>query len=213
MPKGRLICPACERRLSVVEPPVCMKCGKEILSGEAEYCPDCSRYRRSFSYGVSLLNYTEEAAGSMAAVKYRNKREYLDYFAEKAASQCGERLLGMQADFIVPVPIHSARRRKRGFNQAEILAQKLGEKLGIPVHSGLLRRVRNTEPQKELGPSERLRNLEKAFEADDGCRGLNLILADDIYTTGSTVEACARALKRAGAKNIFFFTVCIGQGR
>lgn len=213
MPRGMLICPPCERRLSFVKPPLCMKCGKEIVSGETEYCPDCTRHRRSFSYGVSLLNYTEEAAGSMAAVKYKNKREYLDYFAGAAAERCGREILRMGADCIVPVPIHSSRRKMRGFNQAELLAEKLGDKLGIPVCPEFLRRIKNTEPQKELGPLERLHNLEKAFEADAGCRGMNILLADDIYTTGSTIEACSRALKKAGAKNVYFFTVCIGQGR
>lgn len=79
LPKGRLICPGCVKKLSFVTPPVCMKCGKEIDSGLLEYCPDCARRPKSFEYGMALLNYNKTAAASMAAVKYRNKREYLDF--------------------------------------------------------------------------------------------------------------------------------------
>ena len=86
-PKGRLICPSCLLRLSPVKSPVCQKCGKEVWSEEIEYCPDCVKHRRSFARGMALFNYTEEAARSMAAVKYKNKREYLDFYAEAAAEK------------------------------------------------------------------------------------------------------------------------------
>ena len=76
MPKGSLICPPCVPRLSFVKGPVCQRCGKEIMSDTQEYCADCARRKRSFEYGAALLNYNETASRSMAAVKYKNKREY-----------------------------------------------------------------------------------------------------------------------------------------
>ena len=216
MPKGDLICPSCHEKLSYVKSPVCLKCGKEVISRTIEYCFDCSRHPRSFEYGIALLNYNEAAAHSMAAVKYKNKREYLDFYTEAAAERCGSRLLSMQADCLIPVPVHPSRLKSRGFNQAQVLAERLGAKLGLPVRADLLKRNKKTEPQKELNSLERLRNLEQAFSvADTGLAGEfeRVILVDDIYTTGSTMEACARALKQAGIKKVYFFAVCIGQGQ
>lgn len=209
---GISVCPPCLTKLSFITSPVCKKCGKEIASETMEYCLDCTRRRRSFEYGVSLLNYNEAASRSMAAVKYKNKREYLDYYADEAVKRCGEKLLRMDVDCLIPVPVHPKRLRTRGFNQAEILAGKLGERLDLPVLTDILRRGRNTEPQKDLSPAERLKNLEQAFVAAPlPCQ--KILLVDDIYTTGSTIEACSRALLRAGAEKIYFFTVCIGQGQ
>lgn len=126
----------------------------------------------------------------MAAVKYKNRREYLDFYADEAVRRLGSEFEAMRADCLIPVPVHPKRYRSRGFNQALVLAQK------------------------ELGPSARLKNLEKAFTAEKIPPGLErVILVDDIYTTGSTAEACTRALKAAGVKNVYFFAVCIGQGQ
>lgn len=215
MPKGELICPSCQGQLSFVRSPYCLKCGKEVLSPSIEYCFDCSRHPRTFEYGVAMLNYNEAAARSMAAVKYKNKREYLDFYAKEAVRRCGSRLLSMEADCLIPVPVHPSRLKSRGFNQARALAEKMGEILALPVCPDLLRRNKKTEPQKELNSLERLRNLEQAFAADP-CQAQGVeraILVDDIYTTGSTIEACTRALRQAGIKKVYFFAVCIGQGQ
>lgn len=211
---ARLICPACQNRLSFVRSPVCKKCGKEVFSETQEYCYDCTRHRRSFEYGAALLNYNEAAGKSMAAVKYKNKREYLDYYAQKALEQLGGTLVRMNADALVPVPVHPARFRRRGFNQAELLAEKLSEGLRLPSCPEFLARTKKTEPQKSLDPSGRLKNLEKAFFAGEVPEYVRaVILIDDIYTTGSTIEACSRVLLEAGIKKIYFFTLCIGQGQ
>lgn len=213
-PRGNLICPSCRDKLSFVKSPVCKKCGKEVMSGTIEYCFDCSRHRRSFEYGLALLNYNELSGRSMAAVKYKNRREYLDFYAEEAVRRCGAKLLEMEADCLIPVPIHPSRYRSRGFNQALVLARKLEERMGIPVYPDILKRNKNTEPQKELGPAGRLKNLEQAFSAGPVPDGItSVILIDDIYTTGSTIEACTRVLRAAGVKKVYFFAVCIGQGQ
>lgn len=216
MPKGELICPSCLGRFSFVKSPVCLKCGKEVFSPSMEYCFDCSRHPHSFEYGFAMINYNEISSHAMAAVKYRNRREYLDFFAAEAAERFGDRLRGIGADCLIPVPVHPSRLRKRGFNQAEVLAEKLSNRLEIPVCNNLLCRNKKTEAQKELNPQERLKNLEQAFAAKQDI-GLDVpervILIDDIYTTGSTLEACSRALKQAGVKKVYFFSVCIGQGQ
>lgn len=214
MPRGELICPDCVKKLSFVKQPVCKKCGKEITSAEREYCLDCGKHKRTFEYGRALVNYDAVAKKSMAAIKYRNKREYLDFYAEAICLKYGRLMLRLEADALVPVPVHPSRRRARGFNQAELLARRIGERLEIPVCPDMLVRRKKTAPQKQLNPKERLHNLEEAFAAGNVPDGIKrVILVDDIYTTGSTIEACARALSGAGVEKIYFITICIGRGQ
>ena len=212
MPKGRLICPACLKQLSFVSSPACMKCGKEIGSREQEYCADCIRRKKSFTRGFALLNYDSRAAVSMAAVKYHNKREYLDFYARAAALRFKKQFRQAGIQVIVPVPVHASRLKARGFNQAAVLAEKLSAELGIPWEE-LLIREKKTDPQKSLGSAERLKNLRGAFEAEqEAGKWERVLLVDDIYTTGSTAEICSRALLKTGVKQVFVFAVCIGHG-
>lgn len=212
MPKGRLICPACLKQLSFVSSLACMKCGKEIGSRDQEYCADCIRRKKSFTRGFALLNYDSRAAVSMAAVKYHNKREYLDFYARAAALRFEKQFRQAGIQVIVPVPVHASRLKTRGFNQAAVLAEKLSAELGIPWEE-LLIRVKKTDPQKSLGSAERLKNLRGAFEAEqEAGKWERVLLVDDIYTTGSTAEICSRALLKTGVKQVFVFAVCIGHG-
>ena len=178
MPKGRLICPACFRKLSFVKGPVCKKCGKEVMSENIEYCFDCVRHKRSFDYGLALLNYDETAKNSMIKIKYKNRREYLDFYGEAIAARYEKQIRRMNAGVLVPIPVHPKREREKG-----------------------------------LDPNERLKNLEAAFVPGERKPGIEgAMLMDDIYTTGSTMEACTRVLKKAGIKRIYFLTICIGRG-
>ena len=189
-----------------------MKCGKEIGSRDQEYCADCIRRKKSFERGFALLNYDRRAAASMAAVKYHNKREYLDFYARAAALRFEKQFRQAGIQVIVPVPVHASRLKTRGFNQAAVLAEKLSAELGIPWEE-LLIRVKKTDPQKSLGSAERLKNLRGAFEAEQKAgKWERVLLVDDIYTTGSTAEICSRALLKTGVKQVFVFAVCIGHG-
>lgn len=208
------ICPDCATMLRPVRQPTCRRCGKEVFSEAQEYCADCARHRRSFESGVALFHYNEAARRSMAAVKYKNKREYLDFYASAMAYRYDRTVRSWQAQALVPVPIHPSRRRKRGFNQAEELAVRLSSHWQVPVESRLLLRTRKTAPQRDLNPQERLRNLQEAFAVNPKILVPDcVILIDDIYTTGSTIEACSRVLKAAGVREIHFAAICIGGGR
>ena len=141
----------------------------------------------------------------MAQIKYNNKREYLDFYGTALAARYGRTIRRMQADALVPVPVHATRKKTRGFNQAEILARVIGKKLGIPVIPEMLVRNKKTLPQK---------NLSGAFAAGEIPEGIrSVILVDDIYTTGSTIEACARALRASGISRIYFVVICMTGGR
>lgn len=116
-------------------------------------------------------------------------------------------------DVIIPIPLHRRRHRLRGFNQSEIVAKHLGKMTGIPVESGKVFRVRATKPQKQLNDKERRKNLKQAFAVKKGWKiPKNVLLIDDIYTTGSTIDTVAALLKTKGQCNIWFLTISIGQG-
>lgn len=217
---GAYVCSSCEKELSYVSQPVCMRCGKELDSGERwngkEYCADCLRQQRDFSGGIALLNYNDAAKKIMAKLKYQNKREYAAFLADEMAKRHGRQILRLAPELLVPVPVHQTRRRERGYNQAELLAEKLGRRLGIPVKKGWLIRIENTKAQKQLGYNERQRNEKKAFgivagRHTDGIK--TVMLVDDIYTTGATAQACTDVLLEAGVQKVYLISMAIGYGR
>ncbi len=208
-PRGRRICPDCVRKLQFITEPVCKCCGREIREPEGEYCQNCLKHQFSFDYGIALMNYTDEAARSMAAIKYKGRREYLEYYGAEAVKRCGEKLRRMQVDALVPVPVHPERLRKRGYNQAAVLAEEISRGLGIPVYEPLFR-TRNTKALKELNASQRRRNLQEAFRSEPLPPDVQRVcIVDDIFTTGATMEACTRALLNAGARHVFSFCLCM----
>ena len=117
----------------------------------------------------------------------------------------------MKPDLIVPVPVHRSKERQRGFNQAAYLAEKLGHYTGISTDVNIVQKVLKTKSQKKLNALQRRKNLEKAFCVTGDVRGKNILVIDDVYTTGSTIDAMAGCLKRKGAGNVYFLTVCIGR--
>jgi Predicted amidophosphoribosyltransferases len=155
---------------------------------------------------------------SIADFKYHNKKEYAKFYMEEMIRLFAAGIIKMNPDVIVPVPIHKSKYQERGYNQADILAKGIAKELGIEVLSQLLIRTKKTLPQKKLSDKERLRNLQEAFlfnkVAADRFKGdiKRVLLIDDIYTTGSTIEACTNVLKSEGISEVYFLVLCIGKG-
>jgi ComF family protein len=125
----------------------------------------------------------------------------------------GKKIKEWEIEQIIPVPLHWKRKRRRGYNQAEILAKCLGKKMGIRVETKAVRRAHNTKPQKALSHRERKQNLAHAFCVNPKWKpARNILIVDDIYTTGNTIETIARVLREKGVKKVFFLTISIGQG-
>lgn len=217
-PKDRNICVSCEMKLHFISEPRCKKCSKPIDQDQKEYCSDCERKNYHYEHGYSVWVYDAVLKKSISDFKYRHKKEYAKYFIQEAVKRYGDKIRQLAPDALVPVPIHKSKYRDRGYNQAEILAAGIGSELNIPVIPDLLIRNRKTLPQKQLSDKERLRNLREAFEFNKAYgqnyhRKLNsLLLVDDIYTTGSTIEACTNVLKQNGISHVYFITLCIGKG-
>ena len=129
------------------------------------------------------------------------------------ARHLGDTVRRWHPDALVPVPLHRTRQAVRGYNQAAALAEALGRELGIPVENRLIRRVRKTVPQKLLRRQMRQNNLKRAFKISKNVVKLNtIIIIDDIYTTGSTVDAVTAVLQEAGIRQVYFITLAIGKG-
>lgn len=192
-----------------------MKCGKPV-EGDSEYCPDCCGKETHFQYGRAAFLYDSLMRGSISRFKYHGRQEYAAFYAHAMYRQFSGMIDKAAPDALIPVPIHRKRRRRRGYNQAELVATELSRLCKVPVASDYLLRTKSTLPQKELSGRERYLNLCQAFSVRTATQELYkvprcVILIDDIYTTGSTIEACAKILSRQGVYKIYFLCISIGQ--
>lgn len=210
-PFPKLICPACKEKPVVAKAPRCLKCGRHIGDEREEYCKGCRLTAHEFERGRGLFYY-QSVADSIYRFKYAGRQEYACFYAEEIVRKLGRTIREWKPDVLVPVPIHFTRKRERGYNQAEVLAREIGKRMEIPVAVNLIRRVKKTLPQKLLDDVERQNNLKRAFKIDrNDVKLKRVIIIDDIYTTGSTIDACAVELKRAGVEKVFFITAAIGK--
>ena len=218
IPRGHLACPTCRLKLNRIEEPRCKKCSKPIDSDEKEYCLDCERKNYHYIKGYALWTYDSYMQKSISDFKFHGRREYSEFYVSEIVNKYGHTINEIAPDALVPIPIHRSKQLQRGYNQADILAKGIGKELDIPVLSNILQRDKKTLPQKQLNDKERLKNLEKAFAFSKqeyvkfGRPIQKVILIDDIYTTGSTIEACTNSLIQNGIEQIYFISLCIGKG-
>lgn len=206
-------CSGCLNQLKVVAVPRCLRCGKSIAGEEEEYCQDCETIPKSFKRGFPVFEYTGAIQNALYDFKYHNQRDYAGFFAECVDKQYGKQLRGLQVDGVVPVPVHKKKRKSRGYNQAELLAREISKRLQVPMYPDYLVRQINTSPQKELNDVSRMKNLKNAFKIGKNTVQLGkILLVDDIYTSGATIEACTEVLLSAGAQEVYYTSVAIGQG-
>ncbi len=210
--ESRLICPECSAKIERIQEPLCKKCGKPLDDEKRELCTDCKKKKHEFEQGKAVFVYSGGIRESLYRFKYSNRREYADFYGEEALHRYEKWILNKKIQVIVPIPLHKKRQRVRGYNQAELFARVIGARLGIPVCADLMIREKNTVPQKELNEAERKNNLKNAFKITKNIVHLfYILLVDDIYTTGSTIDAAALALKKAGGTHIYF--ICVSSGR
>ena len=194
--------------LSLVAPPLCVACGGPVAGGDP-LCPDC-RLRLCWlgpelveAGGVPLwapLAYDRGARSIVATVKYHGAEGLVETMAAQIAANAPEGVLA--GGQLVPVPMHPARRRRRGFNQAELLARALARRTGLTVDACLERRG-TQRPQVGRGRSERLRGVPGSVAPRTGTAvPREAVLVDDVVTTGATLAACAAALRAAGATSV-----------
>lgn len=169
---------------------------------------------RGWDQGRSLFPYHGVMGNALRLVKKQGTVEYVRFFAKQMKETRGAFISRMAPECIVPVPLHPSRQRSRGFNQAELLAEALGEELHLPVRRLLLKQKR-TKDQKSLNKNQRKKNVKDAFvvnEEEIGARiPASVLLLDDVSTTGSTLTACAGVLKARGVARVAFLSVCVAE--
>lgn len=207
------ICEECKQELIYVEEPCCKKCGKPIRYDTQEYCHDCENREKMFDVGRSLWVHRGVVAESLYRFKYWKRIANGKIYAEELVKRYEQHIYHWKIDEIIPVPVHKKRMEKRGFNQAEVIAEYVSDYLGIPLNRNAIERTVHTRPQKHLSGKRRRQNLRGAFRIKKNAKiGRTILLIDDIYTTGSTLEELAFILKQAGARKVCFLTISIGQG-
>jgi competence protein ComFC len=207
---GEYLCDDCQANAPRISPPFCARCSEPFsgaIIGPFE-CANCAHRRLYFEAAVAVYRSRGIVRHVVHQFKYGREMHLRYPIAEwlwRALED--ERLHSREFDVIVPVPLHPARQRERGFNQAALLASLLGERISAFVKP-VLRRIRYTTTQTAFDRSERMENLRGAFrlrrKAD--VRGCRVLLVDDVLTTGATLSECARVLKKAGAASIYAAT-------
>ncbi len=212
------LCGACWRSIRRLAPPWCALCGRPFWvldpgvvaagDGAIDRCGACRRRRPGFTYGRSAAVYEGAVREAVHALKFSGKSALAAPLGDLLLETCA-RGLPVAPDLVVPVPLHPARERERGFNQAALLARRVARSLGIALDTRALRRLRPTRAQAELSGAERRANVRGAFaaRARANLAGRHVLLVDDVLTTGATITACARAALNAGALTVGALTV------
>lgn len=210
----KYLCHSCRRRMpKPIGEPNCKKCGKPLLREEQEYCYDCNRQEPSFTRAKGLFLYEDPLKESLMGLKFRERKEYGIFLGRLMGLYGADFIRQVHPQVIFPVPIHRKKKSVRGYNQAEILAREISRGFSIPLRTDLVLRKKSTKAQKELSRKERKKNMERAFVVKkEAGMYRDILLVDDIYTTGSTANAIAGKLKAVGVKNVYVLTLCIGKG-
>lgn len=207
------LCDVCAKKVIYIEEPRCKCCGKPVRYAEQEYCYDCQKNTHAYEQRKSLWIHKMPVSLSIYQFKYKNRRIYGEFYAKEMARLYGNLIRFWGVEVIVPIPLHRRKKRLRGYNQAAVIAKQLGKIMGIPVDCNSIVRNRYTRPQKELNDKERKQNLKQAFTVTNKWKKYKrVLLIDDIYTTGSTIDTVAEELKKNGVQKVWFLTISIGQG-
>ena len=202
---GSFLCSGCLAKLPRLLPPLCPRCGRPQASGIV--CPDC-RQRQTRIDGIrSPFRFDETIRKAVHELKYRNLKAIAPFLSTLLADYV--QLNPLPGDALLYVPLHPRRLRERGYNQSSLLARELGSHIDLPVIEDCLVRVNQAQPQvRAVNVEQRRRNVAGAFACqDERVRGKQIILVDDVCTSGATLESCAAALKDRGATSVWGLTL------
>ncbi len=199
------LCSECLDQIERIGTSRCAVCGKKLDGGVPDRrCGDCIRHQPAFAQARAFAKYQDPMKSIIHRFKYSRGFYFLDWMADSLVRVYEREFNAERFDLIIPIPLHWVRVLKRGYNQALILARPLSGKLGIPIAPGALIRTRNTEPQAGLSAAKRKENLKNSFRVKSAKRikGKNILLIDDVITTGTTINEAAKTLRKAGAEKV-----------
>ena len=204
-------CLNCLSEIHWIEPPFCSICGIPFISKEVEShpCGACVTHRKYFTMARSWGAYEGSLQEAIHHWKYEGKTNLTPFFSEWMAEGLKRYWKPDSFDFLIPVPLHTQRLRERGFNQALLLVKELSRRSGIPYRKTILQKKKPTVPQVNLSGAEREKGLRGAFHVVgmEELEGKWVLLVDDVYTTGATVNECSKVLLRGGAKRVDVLTL------
>jgi len=213
-PRDGFVCAKCWTHVRFIRPPFCERCGLPFpgdLTTTFE-CTNCREMELYFSSARSAVVAKTVVLEAIHRFKYQRALWFENFLADLLVREAVPALREQPWHGIVPVPLHPLKLREREFNQAARLAAPLAAATGIPLNEKLLRRIAPTATQTLLTRAERAANMKNAFAVRPGVRlaGKKFVLVDDVFTTGATTSACARALRDAGAAEVCVWTVARG---
>ncbi|MCK4368341.1 MAG: ComF family protein [Dehalococcoidales bacterium] len=199
--EGDFICPSCLKSLPRIMPPLCPKCGRPQSS--VMLCPGCLGWQAEIDGIRSPFRFDGAIRQAIHELKYRNLRALAVLLAQLLDDYLA--ISPVPGEVLVPVPLHQKRLRERGYNQSRLLAQELGKLTNLPVVDDCLIRQRHAPPQARTPTvDERRSNVADAFSCRDRrLQDKQVLLIDDVSTSGATLDACARVLKEAGATSVW----------
>lgn len=207
-----VLCDECLETFTKVSAPVCMKCGRQ-LGAEDSLCEMCVKHDFLFEKAASVYVYDGRIKDVVHKLKYSGEPWMADFAAEEMKKKYDGLLWG--CDVVTFVPMYWIKERKRGYNQAKLLAEKFAVKSSLECLP-LLKRVKNTTPQSFLDKNERVKNIEDAFEPDHESvkliNGKTVLVIDDILTTGASLNECAKVLLENGAEKVYGLCMCSVNG-
>lgn len=203
-------CETCAKQIDPIMGPLCSQCGKAFpnSAGDNHLCSTCLKQKWHFTTARALVHYKKPVPRAIQSFKYNGNTSGLASFGKLKNNHLWFNDI-FAPDIIVPVPLHIKRLRERGFNQALLLARAFFPQQKNRIDATLLERTKKTKPQTNMSGAERRKNLKNAFRVNNRTvlSKKKVLLVDDVFTTGSTVNECARTLLRAGAKEVQVLTL------
>lgn len=204
-------CANCWKEFNFINSPFCKRCGREFALDLAEdqECLKCISHSPHFDKARSLFKFDEYSKNIIHAFKYYDKTILAKSFAEMMVARYHNDII--QNDIIVPVPMHRLKRLFRMYNPAQILAQELHQIINLPIEMNVLVKTKWTKPQTTLSRKARLKNINGSIRIEniEKIKGKKVILIDDVITTSTTIDLCAKLLKKAGAKEVIALSIAV----
>jgi len=199
----RAFCATCRLAMRPLGKSNCSRCAQPFPASLSQHlCVTCLKRPRTFTKVYAACSYQDRVKDAIQQLKYRNQINLAQPLGQLLSESVATSTVRFETDCIVPVPLHSTRLKERGYNQALEIARPLARALGIPIATGLLTRTLKTPAQQGLTAAERKNNLRNAFTLGKSISARNILLVDDVMTTGETVRECCRVLLQGSIKEV-----------
>lgn len=195
------VCADCQHKLPHLHGNLCKRCSHPVITGD--YCENCKGKDFYFSKMISPFIYTDYIKHCIHELKFNGKKYFAKFLGHYLAKTF--KLHNIPCDIVIPVPLSKPRLQARKYNQAELIAKTFCEATNLPIATNILTKIKDVSPQAKLSFKDRSANIKGAYKVIDNSQvvGKNILLIDDVYTTGCTMNECSKMLKKAGAKQVF----------